>query len=118
MRSIPSAVLGPVLQPPCIRQRPFGIAGDWHGDPRRVFAPHRGALEKSPGGFPFFNQPRRFAGGLILLFIATPLLLLGPPGTLLLGPPGTLGAGRRYGADDGLTALVDMDVFDGHFRLW
>ena len=27
----------------CIRQRPFGIAGDWHGLPRRVSARHRGA---------------------------------------------------------------------------
>ena len=27
--------------PPCIRQRPFFIAGDWHGVPRRVRARHR-----------------------------------------------------------------------------
>jgi hypothetical protein len=27
--------------PPCIRQRPFGIAGDWHGLSLRVFAPQR-----------------------------------------------------------------------------
>ena len=27
--------------PPCIRQRPFGIAGDWHRLPLRVRAPHR-----------------------------------------------------------------------------
>jgi hypothetical protein len=37
--------------PPCIRQRPFGIAGDWHGLPLRVFAPHRGldCMSKSMG---------------------------------------------------------------------
>jgi hypothetical protein len=29
--------------PPCIRQRPFFIAGDWHGLSRRVRARHRGA---------------------------------------------------------------------------
>src|SRR5262249_13832929 len=29
--------------PPCIRQRPFFIAGDWHGLPRRVRARHRSA---------------------------------------------------------------------------
>jgi hypothetical protein len=28
--------------PPCIRQRPFRIAGDWHRPPLRVFAPQRG----------------------------------------------------------------------------
>src|SRR6266567_3987920 len=28
--------------PPCIRQRPFGIAGDRHGLPLRVRALHRG----------------------------------------------------------------------------
>ena len=37
--------------PPCIRQRPFGIAGDWHELPLRVFAPQRGldCLSKSMG---------------------------------------------------------------------
>src|SRR5208282_508636 len=29
--------------PPCILQRPFGIAGDRQGLPLRVLAPHRGA---------------------------------------------------------------------------
>jgi len=27
--------------PPCIRQRPFAIAGDWHRLPLRVVAPQR-----------------------------------------------------------------------------
>jgi hypothetical protein len=33
----------PGESPPCIRHRPFFIAGDWHGLPRRVRARHRGA---------------------------------------------------------------------------
>jgi hypothetical protein len=33
---------GPGDIPPCIRQRPFGVAGDWQQLPRLVFAPHRG----------------------------------------------------------------------------
>ena len=37
----PSGVRGPVLGPPCIRQRPFGIAGALHGRPARVRAPQR-----------------------------------------------------------------------------
>ena len=39
------AFLFPVGAPgdvaPCIRQRPFGVAGDWHGIPLRVLAPQR-----------------------------------------------------------------------------
>jgi hypothetical protein len=35
LRSSPSAVRGPVLIPPCIRQRPFGIAGALQGLPVR-----------------------------------------------------------------------------------
>jgi hypothetical protein len=42
IRASPSAVLGPVLLPPCIRQRPFGIAGCRHGCPLRIRAPQRG----------------------------------------------------------------------------
>ena len=42
MRSSPSAVLGPVLLPPCILHLPFGIAGCRHGVSLRVCAPHRG----------------------------------------------------------------------------
>jgi hypothetical protein len=54
----PDAVRGPVLVPPCIRQRPLGIAGLLHDVPARVFAPQRGALLKSPTALSFFNQPR------------------------------------------------------------
>jgi hypothetical protein len=49
--------------PPCIRQRPFGIAGDRHGLPRRVRARHRLAwlqnLEIMPVRAP--KNPRRQA---------------------------------------------------------
>jgi len=41
IRSIPAAV-GPVLLPPCIRQRPFGMAACRHELPLRVFALQRG----------------------------------------------------------------------------
>ena len=42
MRSTLSGVRDPVLAPPRIRQRPFGIAGNWHKIARRVFAQQRG----------------------------------------------------------------------------
>lgn len=35
-RLIPSVVRGPVLVPPCIRQRPFGIAGPRQARPVRL----------------------------------------------------------------------------------
>ena len=63
---MPSGVLGPVLFPPCILHRPFFIAGDLHDEPLRVLATQRGALRKSPEGFPFFNLP---------LFISTYIIL-------------------------------------------
>jgi len=56
-RAKPSGVRGPVLAPPCIRQRPLRIAGARHFFPRRVLAPHLGARFGSPGGLSFFNQP-------------------------------------------------------------
>ena len=40
MRALPSAVRGPVLKPPCNRQRVLPMSGCfWHGVPRRVLAP-------------------------------------------------------------------------------
>jgi hypothetical protein len=43
LRSSPSGVRGPVLIPPCIRQRPLSIAGALHGLPVRFeCAPHLG----------------------------------------------------------------------------
>jgi hypothetical protein len=41
IRAMPSGVRGPVLRPPCILHRPFGIAGPRHGAPERAFAPQR-----------------------------------------------------------------------------
>jgi len=38
--ALPSAVRGPVLKPPWLRQRPFVSAFAWHGVPLRVLAPH------------------------------------------------------------------------------
>jgi len=43
-RAKPSAVRGPVLSPPCIRQRPFLIAGWRQQPPARVRAPQRGVF--------------------------------------------------------------------------
>jgi len=37
-RSRLSRVRGPVLLPPCIRQRPFRMAGERHGQPARGWA--------------------------------------------------------------------------------
>ena len=79
IRSTPSAVLGPVLSPPCSRHRPFRMAGHWHGVPRRVLASHLGAREKSPGGFPCRSQPRRVSWGVwsTCLLIPLPLDVIG-----------------------------------------
>jgi len=56
-----------------ISQRPFGKPCEIPRDPlrhgvcRRFFAPHCGAFEKSPGGFPCFSQPRRTGASSSLL---------------------------------------------------
>src|SRR5262249_51444386 len=63
-RARPSAVRGPVLRPPCSRQRPFRIAGCRQAPPQRVRAPQRGAARKSPGRAPFRSRPRRSGGRL------------------------------------------------------
>ncbi len=55
--AFPSGVRGPVLRPPCIRHRPFAIAGARHAHPLRVRAPQRGA-RLSPG-LPSGLPPRR-----------------------------------------------------------
>ena len=102
MRSIPAAVFGPVLSPPWSLQRPFAIAGHWQSVPRRVFAPHRAALVKSPGEFPFFNHPRRFSWGVLLIFRR-------PPAPW---PPG-LHASGNYG----LPAVRYPNVLN-HYRLF
>lgn len=50
----PSGVRGPVLAPPCIRHRPLRIAGARHAVPRRVLAPHLGAVFGSETLWVFF----------------------------------------------------------------
>jgi len=71
--------------------------------PRRVLAPQRGALVKSPGGLPFLSHPRRSLvdgfGFSITLRLHAFLLC------------------RAYRAEDGLAARVYVNVFDGHFLL-
>ena len=86
-RSRPSEVRGPVLLPPCIRQRPLAIAGAWHGRSRRVTAPHRSAfLAVASACF----HPG--AWGPSSLFTITPCLELS--------------------RNDGLTALFDTDMLN------
>ena len=55
--AFPSGVRGPVLRPPCIRHRPFAIAGTRHAQPERARAPQRSA-RLSPG-LPSGLPPRR-----------------------------------------------------------
>jgi hypothetical protein len=58
IRAMPSAVRGPVHLPPCIRQRPFLIAGARHGHPVvRARAPQRGAAFGLPRRLPFRSCP-------------------------------------------------------------
>ena len=61
MRMRPSAQ-GPVLAPPCMRQRPFFIAGPLQGQPAWVFAPHRGAAFGLPRGLPLRSVPTGVTG--------------------------------------------------------
>src|SRR3954469_6614189 len=42
MKAFLLPLAAPGALPPCIRQRPFAIAGDWHGVPARVRAWQRG----------------------------------------------------------------------------
>ena len=79
-RASPSAVRGPVLFPPCIRQRPFDIAGHSQRVPLRVLAPQRAAFEKLPEGLAFLSVPRRFSWGSLPDFACTPTL---PPGSYI-----------------------------------
>lgn len=101
MRAFPSSVFGPVLGPPCMRQRPFGIAGPRQQPPERVLAPQRGALAGFPVLLPYMSRPipgRRSVRG--LLAISGP-----PPG---LAPPALDAAGRndRLPAGTNLNMLV------------
>ena len=90
---------GPVLVPPCIRQRPLCMAGPLHGAPLRVLAPHRGAVLGSPVELPFFNHPRRFAWGSLITISVIPLP--------------SLPACCWHGAHNGLATTVYVDMLDG-----
>ena len=57
MRARPSSVVGPRHLPPCMRQRPFFMAGLLHGEPARVLAPQRGAALGSPRWLPLRSGP-------------------------------------------------------------
>lgn len=52
--ALPASVRGPVLLPPCIRQRPFFMLGLTHAVPRRVFAPQRLPVPNCP---PYMGEP-------------------------------------------------------------
>ena len=95
-RASPISVRGPVLVPPCIRQRPFCIAGPLQAVPFRVLAPQRGAVLGSPTGLPFFSHPRRFAWGSCFAVIDIP------------HPP--VPASGRHHAHNGLTTTMNMYV--------
>jgi hypothetical protein len=98
-RARPSEVRGPVLAPPCIRQRPLRIAGAIHSLPCRVLAPHRGAFFGSPGGLPFFNHPKEN------LEILLPLLIVSPIGYRI---------GLVHSPHDRLPSFMNVDVFNNH----
>jgi hypothetical protein len=97
LRARPVAVRGPVLVPPCIRQRPFAMAGPRQAVCLRVLAPQRGAFEGSPGGLPFLSHPRRVAWG------SSSVLAMLPP--LARAPADSP-------SDDCLTARTHADVLD------
>jgi len=82
LECIPIAFGAPGEGPPCIRHLPFAIAGDWHGLPLRVFAPQR------------FDRCMSKCMGLFLRFRREPT------------PPAV------HVADNGLSALMDVNVFD------
>jgi hypothetical protein len=58
-RALPSAVLGPVLLPPCIRQRFFSLmAGFWQSFPLRVLARQRWPGQLGPSRLAFCLKER------------------------------------------------------------
>ncbi len=91
-RSKPSTVRGPVLAPPCIRQRPFAMPGPWQGAPVRVLAPQRGAAFAMSSAF---RPPGAWSP--LSLFTTAPAFM--PPAR------GLYGAG-----DDGLAAVGNLHM--------
>jgi hypothetical protein len=106
-RARPFRVRGPVLAPPCIRQRPLCMAGALHGVPLRVLAPHRGAVLGSPVGLPFLSHPLPCTEGSLLVIS----FLSSLPASLLWAL--SLVNGTHYG----LAATVYVYMFDGKVLL-
>src|ERR1035441_5825860 len=98
----PSGVRGPVLAPPCIRHRPLRVAGALHAVPRRVVAPHLGAVFGSAGGFPFFSHPLRAVVVCSLDFVC--VIFRGSLSTTVMA----------HGSNDRLTAFIDIYVPHDH----
>src|ERR1700722_5126601 len=99
---MPAALRGPVLLPPCSRQRPFAMARALQSVPRRVLAPQYGAREKSPVRLPFLRRPRRDAWGLCSLSFTYP-----PSPAFAVG----------HGADNRLAAFMNVNMLDRHLLL-
>jgi hypothetical protein len=95
IRARPSGVRGPVLSPPCRRQRRrFFIAGDWHGLPLRVRAPQRG---QDCANGSVVRQSGRRSAGFLAHFGRTP------------SPRSPRGCDV---SDNGLPSWMDVNVFD------
>ena len=72
MRSMPSAVRGPVLLPPCILHRPFFMAADRQGEPARVLRRIAGRCPNSPGARRASTSP-----GPVIAELSVEVLLIG-----------------------------------------
>jgi hypothetical protein len=70
--------------------------------PRRVLAPHLGAVFGSPGGFPFFSHP--FRAGDVSSFNFVCGIFRGSLSTTVMA----------HGSNDRLTALIDIYVPHDH----
>jgi hypothetical protein len=111
IRARPSGVRGPVLAPPCMRQRPFRIAGLLQGQPRRVLAPQRGAALGLPLGLPLRRGPARggafsgckgfSGGGLAVLAVRGLAGFAAPPVGIAAGDRSLGVRPSEQGGDDG-----------------
>jgi hypothetical protein len=113
MRSLPSAVFGPVEHPPCSRHRPLRIAGHPHGVPRRVFAPQRGTLEISKREFPALASSVPFRSNIAAASEETRRFCSDVQSRIILFR--LSGRSRTIqSADKSLPALINMNVLHGH----
>ena len=94
----PFGVRGPVLLPPCMRQRPFSIAGAWQGQPVvRALAPQRGARLGLPRGWPLRVGPgsggaEGFCGAVMLVSGVGAAVVV----VWVIGGPGALNVSYMY----------------------